>query len=446
MSCRFLRFFILSSSVFCAMQSYAQSRLPRIVLCTEAPIPLDKNESVAGYLQWQNQATDAISGCQNTQGWSQMRVHYRGNSSMKYAKKQYSLSFVDDHGGKAKVALGNFPKAEKWVLRSTYVDRSFLRDTFVYELGRRLAASRGDSYGAPRTQLVEIIENDQYQGIYVLTEKIARAEDRVSLSVFDANNPKAMTYIMQLSCGDGHFKTRYGTSIKYVDPTEKKLSKLQKSDDPSVALVQDTMKTQIEAFEEALKSKDFDDPDYGYKPYIDEASFVDYFLIQELTKNFDGFRRSVYFYRSEDAKFHMGPLWDFDITLGNLLLFGMGRPEGWSYKKQRHILQKTFWFRRMLQDKSFAHAVRERYQKLRQSGNLLDWNLLEKELDHLKDSLGDAPDRDRLRWEGTQPFRVRHIIRTKQKSENFEGNVRILKDWLQARLLWLDKAIAKETF
>lgn len=48
-------------------------------------------------------------------------------------------------------------------------------------------------------------------------------------------------------------------------------------------------------FEKSLYSYDYDTSDYGYWNYIDIDSFVDYFLINELTLNADSGELSTYF-------------------------------------------------------------------------------------------------------------------------------------------------------
>jgi spore coat protein CotH len=59
-------------------------------------------------------------------------------------------------------------------------------------------------------------------------------------------------------------------------------------------------------------------PDNGYRDMIDMDTFVKYIMIQEFMHNTDFWSlRSVYLYKDADSKIGMGPLWDFDNTLGN---------------------------------------------------------------------------------------------------------------------------------
>ena len=45
-------------------------------------------------------------------------------------------------------------------------------------------------------------------------------------------------------------------------------------------------------------------------------SFVDFLIINELCKNIDAYRLSTYFQINENKKVVMGPIWDFNFSLG----------------------------------------------------------------------------------------------------------------------------------
>jgi hypothetical protein len=75
-------------------------------------------------------------------------------------------------------------------------------------------------------------------------------------------------------------------------------------------------------FEDALYSDDFADEHLGYKRYIDLPSLVDYFIVNELGHNVDGYRLSTYMYKdrdSIDSLLHFGPLWDNSL-MGMLII------------------------------------------------------------------------------------------------------------------------------
>ena len=51
---------------------------------------------------------------------------------------------------------------------------------------------------------------------------------------------------------------------------------------------------------------------------IDVESFIKFYFIQELSENPDGCKSSVFMYKDgEQDVLHMGPVWDFDLAIGN---------------------------------------------------------------------------------------------------------------------------------
>ena len=84
------------------------------------------------------------------------------------------------------------------------------------------------------------------------------------------------------------------------------------------------IKDWITEFENVLKSSTFSNPTQGYQKYIDVDSFVDWYLINEITKNQDARNySSIYLNVIPGEKIKMGPLWDFDLAFGNVELFRM---------------------------------------------------------------------------------------------------------------------------
>lgn len=71
-------------------------------------------------------------------------------------------------------------------------------------------------------------------------------------------------------------------------------------------------------FEDAIYNNGVN-PDTGkhFSEYVDLDSMVIHYLINEWTKNRDGLYCSTFFYKSEESDtMTMGPLWDYDLTLG----------------------------------------------------------------------------------------------------------------------------------
>ena len=85
----------------------------------------------------------------------------------------------------------------------------------------------------------------------------------------------------------------------------------------------------INDFETALLSASFYAVDVGYANYIDMDSFIDWYLINEITKNVDSVSwSSIYPNVIPGEQIHMDSLWDFDLAFGNVDYAESQHPEG----------------------------------------------------------------------------------------------------------------------
>ena len=144
--------------------------LPRIVITTDSPINAQKK--VDGRMKvYDSRATDAACSYDGCIG-----IKWRGNSSLSFDQKKYTLELRDDAGKDRDVSLLGMPKESDWVLLAPYNDISMLRDPFAFQLWRDMG------HWAPRTSYCEVSVNGEYMGIYILSESIKRGPDRVNIS------------------------------------------------------------------------------------------------------------------------------------------------------------------------------------------------------------------------------------------------------------------------
>jgi len=126
-----------------------------------------------------------------------------------------------------------------------------------------------------------------------------------------------------------------------------------------------------------LFSSNFADPTNGWRKYIDEKSLIDFYLVQELTKNLDAnLYTSVYMYKTRDkvvngvtvpGKLFFGPVWDFDTSMGDALYpANQGVSTGWYLRNQNSNIEakqtSETWFNRLFADPAFAAAVSARWK------------------------------------------------------------------------------------
>jgi len=219
---------------------------------------------------------------------------------------------------------------------------------------------------------------------------------------------------------DLSFRSSHGSQFLYVEPKAAAITTEQKL----------WLRQYINQFERVLYSDDFRDPKTGYAAYIDPDSFIDHYLLVEVSKNIDGFRFSTFYYKNRGARLNMGPIWDWNLTFGNANQREGFNPRGW-YSSQLDDQQYS-WFRRLFEDPDFAQRVVDRWGELRTNqfavGKILS------RIDELSSVLSEAQARNFKRW------RVlgRNTGPNAFVGQSFDDEITFLKGWIRQRIDWID--------
>ena len=354
-------------------------------------------------------------------------IELRGKTSLWFPKRQYGVETQDDAGNDKDVSLLQLPAESDWVLNGPYSDKTLMRNYLAYAFSNRIGRY------ASRTKFVEMFLNESgdttigkkhYVGVYLLIEKIKRGKDRVDIKSLKSADITG-GYILKIDKMDQYetyFSTRYGTRLFHVYPKGYKMSATQK------AWIQNYMNE----FEAVLAGKDFKDPERGYAKYIDTDAFIDHFIINELFRNIDGFRNSTYMYKDRGGKLTMGPVWDFNLSMGNSSFNAGWKTDGWLI----YTNPVPFWWDRLLQDKNFTRKLAKRWKVLRK--DILTTSKLLNEIDQTAEYLSEAQKRNFQRW----PVLGRRIFGNPTWGPpTYQQEVKQMKTWLQARLKWIDTHI-----
>jgi len=175
-----------------------------------------------------------------------------------------------------------------------------------------------------------------------------------------------------------------------------------------------------------LQGPNFNNPQTGYRRYIETETFIDFFLLQELSKNIDAFKRSSYLTKDRDSKggkLKAGPHWDYN-SAWNLHYCGFDTVSGWTYPMTCWINQSykvPFWWSKLLQDTTYANEMKCRW--LYHRSNALDTAVIF----HVIDSVANY-----IKLVSSRHFTEFNF------AANFQNQVDSLKDWIGARLTWMD--------
>ena len=357
-------------------------------------------------------------------------IEIRGKSSTGFPKTNFGLETRDENGLDENVSLLEMPSESDWVLHGPYSDKSLMRNALAYELGRQLGRYQ------PRTRFVELYLNGEYWGVYLLTEKIKRDEDRVDMPAVSDNVEQGDItggYIFKReSSGEGTgWVSDYGTIYDYHEPRAEEITQSQSR----------YLDQLLNDFENMMQSSTFEDEDLGYPSFLDVDSFIDYAIITELARNIDGYRKSSYTQKLPDSMgglMVMGPLWDFNLAFGNANYCNSERTDGWLYNGQHLCIDLTqipFWWITLIDSESFQERMRCRWEVHRE-GPLADENISQL-ITGWRAQLVAAQRRDEQRWGTIGEYVWPNPI----VWDTWNQEVSYLQSWTLERAAWLDDAI-----
>ena len=346
-----------------------------------------------------------------------IQIETRGSSSQALPKKSYGFTTYEGTE-KQNISLLGMPDENDWILNSLAFDPSLLRDYFTYSLARALGeyASRG--------HYCEVFVNGEYQGLYVLQEKLKADNDRIDINRIEPtdNEGPELTggYITKAD------KTTGGDPVAWTMPNSTGWTVDFIHEVPSpfevTSAQNDYIKAQFQQLRVAAANENHSLVS-GYPALIDIPSFVDFMLLNELASNPDAYQFSTYFHKDRNGKLRAGPIWDINLSYGNdLFLWGYDRSKTNIWQFELENSGATFW-KDLYYDELFHCQLSKRWQSLREPGGPFGQTSLEQRLDETIAIFAEAVGREELAW-GTIGDHANEIAE--------------MKSWIRQRLAWMD--------
>jgi hypothetical protein len=449
---------LFSFFIFCVIgtlsaigQTFQSSNLPIVIITTNGQSILNEPKVTVQMKIIDNGPgiRNAVTDNPNVYN-GKIGIELRGSSSrVLFPKKQYAVELRNSADLDTAVSLLGFPAEEDWVLSAPYNDKTLMRDVLAYKLGRDMGRY------APRTRYCELVLDGAYQGVYFLNEKIKRDKHRVDISSLESHEISGddLTggYIIKLDKVDGSsgpgFVSQYPPSANL--PTKKITFQYDYPKwDEIVTPQKNYISNYIFQFEQALASENYADPDQGYARYIDVDSFIDFFIMNELTKNVDGYRLSSFFYKQKDSqggKLFAGPIWDFNLGFGNANYCTSGAPSGFVYSEFNKVCANDtwlipFWWDKFFRDRNFRSKVADRWAALRAD------KFSTPKIHAYIDSVANVLDQEsQQRNFQTWPVLNTYVWPNYYVGTTFHGEVNWLKGWVADRANWLDENLPQLT-
>jgi len=373
--------------------------LPIINLITDGSVQIDSKEDYV-------EGDVSLDGRRDFESLTDlsMKIRGRGNSTwFIHPKKPFQMKLSD------KSAFLGMPEDKKWLFLAEYSDKTMLRNTIAFELGYM-----SNLDWTPAGEFAEVYLNGEYNGTYNITQKVEESDNRVALG--DTGYLLELDQLDRIDPDDVYFESTV---------TERFIINIK---EPNLDYGSEEFRyieNLIAEFEEALFGANFQDENIGYKNHINLESFIDWYLISEITKNVDSrWFSSIYLNVMPGEKIKMGPLWDFDLAFGNTDYADTQYYQGW-------WIRFNPWYERLFEDPAFTQMVKDRFIYFKNNEDLII-----QKIDMYAEKLKWAQAENDQKWQTIGKY----VWPNPVIYDTYQEEVDHLKNWYLARMQWLEEA------
>ncbi|MDE6461964.1 MAG: CotH kinase family protein [Muribaculaceae bacterium] len=260
-----------------------------------------------------------------------MQIRGRGHSSWKGAKKPYKIKLG------RKTSMMGMPPSKHWAL---------LKPTENTVAGLHLGKLIGMDW-TPSFRPVEVVLNNDYIGLYFLTETIRIDDSRVD--IYEQRNKETDPDLIKggwLVEVDNYYdecqitipeNARWSLTLRYHSPNILSTAQLQ------------WLSSEFNAINKAIYSTD--KTSTAWERYLDVESMARFFILQEIMDNPDGFHGSFYLHKDlkDNAKWVAGPIWD-------LVCYNREKTD-YTFRMKVHYGITPHWIGEIIQYDNFCKAV-----------------------------------------------------------------------------------------
>lgn len=432
----------------------AAINLPIVTINTDGVAIVDKTTEVPGTItitsaDGQTSYLPNASDSDNTatfhlHGWTTMYMpklpyHVKLNTSLDLLGTMgLACPYVTNNKGKP-----TCDKSKSYLLLANYDDKTLLRDWSASALANAIPIGNGYLNSpsnsptpsgtstlmpwASHSLFVELFLNGVYEGNYQLIEEVKVDSHRVNITELTETDtaPDQVTggYLMEIDAHEDEayvFFTPMGVPIGLIDPDF--------TPDPEIPEQTAYISNYVDTAEAALYSSNFTDPTLGWRAYFDEASAINFYIVNDVMGNVDGgdFFSSDYLYKdANNPLIYMGPVWDFDISSGNTNYEGIVNPTvPW-------MQVEAPWYVQWFQDPGFKADVVTQWNALMENGVFTAWLA---SIQQQAAGLEQSQANNFQRW----PMLGIEVWPNAEAAGSYDGEVAYFTNWLSLRIAYLD--------
>lgn len=426
--------------------------LPIVRIDTGGVAIVDKTTNVPGTITITsaNGAATLLPGAAGTDNTATFRL--RGNSTATLPKPPFriklntSTDLLTGLGVVCPYTTGTkaiCSKSKTYALLANFADKSMLRNAAAFLLAQSIPVGNGylslaagsptpsgnnqQMIWAPHSVFVDVYVNGTYDGVYQLAETVLIDSHRVNITSM------AQTDISGDAVTGGYlteFNFRADETTNFPVPHATWGVSV---DDPDFGVVVPEQKSYISntfsQADAALFAPSYTDPATGWRKYFDEASLVNYYIVNTLVSNWDSGRlaASAYLFKQRsNPSLYFGPAWDFDLSAGNMYDVSLNDPF------VADMSTRSPWLVRFFSDPTLKADVATQWKKLRSAGVIDTW-LANVQAQGI--GLRSAADRNYKRW----PYLGVYVWVEQNNFASYDESVQYLLAYLNARVAFLDQ-------
>lgn len=237
-----------------------------------------------------------------------VKIKVRGNSTANptNGKKAYRLKFDKKLGASKHDMLGLGYSARNWTLLANVFDHSMIRNALSYHLEKEVGMDFCPGY-----KFADVVINGNYRGTYQICDHVEIDKNRVNID-------EDTGWMLE-------FQGRGDMLDKPLCFTQNGLQMNIKNPEPAnendaaqvaavIAPIQDWF---VNTWAPKWQSTDAYGEKTGWRSVNDEESLIKFWIITELTGDYDGWMTAKAYKEAGEDKLHYGPVWDKDLAYGN---------------------------------------------------------------------------------------------------------------------------------
>lgn len=301
--------------------------------------------------------------------------------------------------------------AQKWILLANALDDTNLRNKIVLDFAKAI-----DLAYSPQGEWVDLYLNGEYAGLYLLCERNEVHPQRVDLST-------SGSFLVSTDLEERLAQKK----VDYIKTDNQIALRLHYA-----AISKEKIRTVFQSAENAILAEDGVDPITGKKWHqlIDTESWAKKYLLEEVFGNLDaGLNSQFYYYDGDDndKKIFAGPVWDYDMCMGNPSNEGLKYPSQY-FAGRKHILgNNVSWLFELYQKDDFEKLVKDFYVQYRTM--LID--MVENRVSTYAYNIRNAAYMNAQRW-------------NRFDETGFDQYVENLQEYMRQRVSFLDDIFIKD--